>query len=470
MNTSKQINIMVVLIFLTAVAFGGYTIWEPTRADDAQVLQDERQADFGAKTFSLNCRLCHGDRGEGGFEGGRLLQALPLNTPRLQGFVDSGLKLGVDVGVLDTVITADAEAAFEEGAILLIDKERMEVRSVEANLIEVKRGVAHTEAAAHSADAPVFVLDEAKLMESEKLVTNTITCGRVGTAMPLWGASQGGSLNDTQIQQLTNLIASGRWDLAEEHARENDIEATGDVFLTADVSISDTELPLDDVSPFREGEAIRIDEERMVVQQVGESSLVVERGALQSEAAEHAAGTRVVNQTAVQAPVNPSITGQSTDPADRKEVCGQLGPVVTEVPITSPTATSTPGPSATPTTTPGPGTVVPTPEATATPSAPTGVQEVTITAIPTIQFDLTEIRVKPGTISVRMVNEDPGIPHNFAVYTDSSASEAIAGANEGICAGPCEVTLTFEITEPGTYFFRCDVHPTLMFGDLIVEE
>ncbi len=444
MNTSKQINIMVVLVFLTLVAFGAYAIWEPTRADEAAELQEEKTAEFGAKIFAQNCRLCHGDRGEGGAAGGRLPEAVPLDRPDLQGFIRTDLRLAAAVGVSDRAVTVDAEARFENGDVLLIDKERMVVISVEGNLISVERAFAGTEAAEHAAEAQVLVLDEAKLRENAHLVTDTITCGRVGTAMPLWGETQGGPLNSEQIRQLTVLITTGRWGLVQEFVEHAD--ATG-IHLTEAVSATDRELPLESTSGFKAGNPIRIDEERMLIQEVKETSLVVERGALATEAAAHEAGAEVFNQP-------PPLQ----TPAILQTACGQFirGPVPTTAPAATPTA--------------GPGTVLPTAEATATPSAaPAGAQEVTIKAIPSIQFDTDEIRVKPGAITVRFANEDTGVPHNFAVYTDSSAKEAIAGANENICNAPCEADITFEISEPGTYYFRCDVHP-FMEGDLIVEE
>ena len=380
MNTGKQINIMVALIFLTLVAYGAYTIWDPTRADEAAELQEEKAAERGAHIFAQNCRLCHGDSGEGGALGGRLPQAVPLDRPDLQGRPGPG--------------------------------------------------------------EPV---DAAALRDAEKLVRNTITCGRVGTSMPVWGDSQGGPLNDEQIRQLTVLITTGRWDLAGEFAAE--LDATG-IHLTQAVSPTDTELPLEDVTGFQAGNPIRIDEERMLIKEVKDTSLVVERGALASEAAEHAAGAEVFNQPP-----------QLQTPAILQSSCGQIlrGPVPTPPSAATPTA--------------GPGTVVPTPEATATPTPPpAGVQEVTIKAIVGIRFDTDEIKVKPGPVIVHFINEDTGVPHNVAFYTDKSASEAIFGANENICTGPCQVDITFEAPDPGTYFFRCDVHPQIMTGDFIVEE
>lgn len=88
MNTGKQINAMVVVLFLTLIAVGAYTIWDPFRSESAEDRQLDKAAEFGATTYSLNCRLCHGDRGEGGAAGGRLPESLPLDRPDLQGIVD----------------------------------------------------------------------------------------------------------------------------------------------------------------------------------------------------------------------------------------------------------------------------------------------------------------------------------------------------------------------------------------------
>ncbi|MCH7811152.1 MAG: c-type cytochrome [Chloroflexi bacterium] len=88
MNTGKQVNAMVIILFLALIAIGSYTIWDPFRADDAEGEQLDKAAERGAETFALNCRLCHGDRGQGGQLGGRLPQALPLNTDTLQGIKD----------------------------------------------------------------------------------------------------------------------------------------------------------------------------------------------------------------------------------------------------------------------------------------------------------------------------------------------------------------------------------------------
>lgn len=86
-----------------------------------------------------------------------------------------------------------------------------------------------------------------------------------------------------------------------------------------------------------------------------------------------------------------------------------------------------------------------------------------------IAFDTDTITVPAGAeVTVNFDNEDNGIPHNFAVYTDSSASQSIFVGDT--ITGPETTTYTFTApSEPGTYFFRCDIHPQQMTGDFIVQ-
>jgi len=85
-----------------------------------------------------------------------------------------------------------------------------------------------------------------------------------------------------------------------------------------------------------------------------------------------------------------------------------------------------------------------------------------------IAFNTSTITVPAGAdVTVNFDNEDVNVPHNFAVYTDSSASTAIFNGN--IITGPNKTMYTFVApSTPGTYFFRCDVHPTIMTGQFIV--
>jgi len=64
-------------------------------------------------------------------------------------------------------------------------------------------------------------------------------------------------------------------------------------------------------------------------------------------------------------------------------------------------------------------------------------------------------------------NMDPNIPHNFALYTDSHATTSIFVGD--FVTGVKTVTYTFNApSAPGSYFFRCDVHPEVMTGTFVV--
>ena len=59
-----------------------------------------------------------------------------------------------------------------------------------------------------------------------------------------------------------------------------------------------------------------------------------------------------------------------------------------------------------------------------------------------------------------------GAPHNVAIYRDSSASEKVFGKDP--FGGPAVAVYDVPALTPGTYFFRCDVHPAPMTGTFVV--
>ncbi len=121
-------------------------------------------------------------------------------------------------------------------------------------------------------------------------------------------------------------------------------------------------------------------------------------------------------------------------------------------PKTTPPATSTPTPTPTPTATPTPG----------------GAITINLTA-KNIAFDMSTITVPRGAhVTIVFANQDTSVQHNFAVYTDSSASKSVFVGQT--VTGPETVTYAFTApSAPGNYFFRCDIHPTIMTGTFIVQ-
>jgi plastocyanin len=85
-----------------------------------------------------------------------------------------------------------------------------------------------------------------------------------------------------------------------------------------------------------------------------------------------------------------------------------------------------------------------------------------------ISFNLSTITVPAGAhVIVHFTNDDSGIPHNFAVYDSPAASTVIFRGQ--IITGVSSITYNFTApSTPGNYFFRCDVHPTIMTGTFIV--
>jgi len=101
---------------------------------------------------------------------------------------------------------------------------------------------------------------------------------------------------------------------------------------------------------------------------------------------------------------------------------------------------------------------------TAGSSPPLEQTDVTITSRDMV-FDQASLTIEAESASsLRLVNEDAA-PHNVAIYSDESATESLF-IGELITA----TSIVYELPalEPGTYFFRCDLHPE-MNGMLTVQ-
>ena len=129
----------------------------------------------------------------------------------------------------------------------------------------------------------------------------------------------------------------------------------------------------------------------------------------------------------------------------------------TSITSCSPSETTSTPSSTTPATTPQ------------TSTQPTGATVTVNLAAKNMAFDKKTLTVPAGAlVTIEFDNQDSGIPHNFALYQDSSASQTIFKGET--INGPKKTTYRFTApSKPGTYFFRCDVHPVQMTGDLVVQ-
>ncbi len=96
---------------------------------------------------------------------------------------------------------------------------------------------------------------------------------------------------------------------------------------------------------------------------------------------------------------------------------------------------------------------------------------------PAANGDTAEIRMLPGTtfstgelsiaagVDVTITADNTDGTHNFAAYTAEDGE--LIGKTE-ICNAPCVDSVTLNLAA-GEYFFRCEVHPSIMTGTLIVQ-
>lgn len=83
-------------------------------------------------------------------------------------------------------------------------------------------------------------------------------------------------------------------------------------------------------------------------------------------------------------------------------------------------------------------------------------------------FDQDTLSFPAGEpVELEFDNQDPGVPHNVGVYTDEGFAEPVF-LPDGTITGPARATYGIEPLEEGTYFFRCEVHPTTMTGTIDV--
>lgn len=77
-----------------------------------------------------------------------------------------------------------------------------------------------------------------------------------------------------------------------------------------------------------------------------------------------------------------------------------------------------------------------------------------------LQFSTDKLTMPADTpTTLAFDNQDSGVPHNFAVFKDDAYTQNVfTGA---IVTGPATQDYALPALPAGTYYFRCDVHPTM---------
>ena len=148
------------------------------------------------------------------------------------------------------------------------------------------------------------------------------------------------------------------------------------------------------------------------------------------------------------------------------------GAIATGAPVTGPGTADVPVPSLAqgsyyffcefhPTTMTGTLTIAGAPPAPGQPSGPV------VTAHDPTAFDSNTIELAGGQpATITFDNEDPGVQHNLDVFRDKDYTQGIAKTPDVTGIGTGQVALP--ALDPGTYYFRCDFHPTTMTGTITV--
>jgi plastocyanin len=130
---------------------------------------------------------------------------------------------------------------------------------------------------------------------------------------------------------------------------------------------------------------------------------------------------------------------------------------------------ASPSPSPSPSASASPGGESPSPSAapSASPSGGSGQTGALALSAQGLQFNPTTLSAKAGQpFTIDFDNQDAAVQHNVAIFQGSDAAAPVVFRGD-LVTGPATATYQVSALAAGTYFFHCDVHPT-MTGTLTV--
>src|SRR5436305_1819771 len=173
------------------------------------------------------------------------------------------------------------------------------------------------------------------------------------------------------------------------------------------------------------------------------------------------------------APANPPSAPAAPTPAPAQPAPAPPEPAPTQ-PAPPPAAPAPQPPAPAPVAAPQPPAPAPAPPAPVSPPvaapAPMAAQlSISSPLSPPLTFNTNVLSASAGAqVTLTYTNDSP-IDHNWHVFNGPDSSAATLAATQ-IIAGPgASDAVTFTApTQPGNYFFWCDVHPTIMTGNLVI--
>ena len=454
MNNSKQVNVMIGLMFVFLMGTLLYFLWDSVRAEDAQERQVVVNAERGGRLFSVNCRSCHGITGTGPLENPNL-PGIPLNldTNRPD---DPGKLLERQSRILDTIRCGRVGTlmpAWSEGQGGPLNDFQI------LQLVALITGALPGEETPKDPNAVSLLGWEAALEEANLGPPH-------GDLLPGKKLAEAAGATDTTLllTDAQKLTIGGLLRIDEEAVKivHSPVNST----LLKAVDAEQTDLPVKDAGKgFVAGDTVQAGNEKMRVTSASGDLLRVERGvdgtsasahriespvfepdkeieveraAFGTAAAEHKAGTQVFVGP-IEPPKGP-VTG-----ADGIPPCGQLAPAA-----------------------------APTAGAASTPVAVQG--EVTLEMGDNF-FQLSgqknpTLSVKVGqSVKVNLTNNGVAI-HNMRTSGEdgsyNSGDDDVSDPNPIPAGATASRQFTFD--KAGTFPYHCDFHPNDMKGEIVVTQ
>lgn len=493
MNTSKQVNLMLGLLFLVVLALGLYFVWdENLRAEDAALDQVRDNAERGAFLFARNCRVCHGVTGTGTLENVNL-PGLPLNV---EGNRDPDRLKEIQARFADTIVC---------GRVGTLMPPWHTAQGGPLNDFQIEQLVTLITGATADIGPPAVDNDRVSREAWEHAVefaeeADTLLTPE-GEEIQLTQAADSDDIVLT-LNSVSGLAADTllRLDNPDLPPEKDEVVRVVQVPVTTELAAAalkeDTSIIVRDASGLQRGMIIRIDEEHLRVVSVQEPDPLITVRARAAFASIILVPTRVQVQRGVEgtraAYHKPAAAVADTDTQIRVERAAFgtqavahsqgthvfAGPILPpEGPLTSATcgqrAAAAPTPAGPPAPTPSPGQ----PERPATAQTVSGEPEPPLDSIIETEtqdnfFTRNNFRVALGqTVTIRVTNSGQN-PHNFHVagldgQWDTDDDFVIPPLPDLLLAGESGEG-TFSLDQEATLVFRCDVHPTEMWGQITV--
>ncbi|HEV8573885.1 MAG TPA: cupredoxin domain-containing protein [Dehalococcoidia bacterium] len=519
MNTSKQVNVIIGLLMVGALATLLYYLWDGERQSSALERQMEENAERGGFLFSRNCSSCHGLTGKGAIERSALPGA-PLNIEEnrptapgelttLQNRYRDTIRCGRGGTVMPAWSTAQGgplnDFQIEQLVTLIMGTFPGEDPLPNPHVVSEAGWEFALEQVNHDTEFdPPKELLEAIDSEAEALQLSNVYGMRTDDILRIdddptdevyelvmilnaparTALKEKADADDSElvVEEATVFVPGDTIQVEDEKMSVEDAPSATE--LLADVTQDDTTLAVADSEGFDEDELLSIGPETMRVTGASAGELQVERGAQDTDITAHAAGlivteegdtlrveravdgtraakhdvTRELLEIGDEVRVERGVKGSdAAEHAEGTEVFN--GPVAPGTTITSETCGQL---AAAPTAAPG------------TPAPPVPVTGTVAMEMGDNFFGLGGARnpalaARAGdAVTIQLANAGSNI-HNMSIAGPDRelGTDDDLISDPGTIAGGGTGTLSFTL-QAGTYPYQCDFHPDEMKGEITV--